>query len=373
MGWGEQTLFAGLNIVTQQIGQLTHFLNGQFDNTLTCIRFLALNHLFLRLIMNSKTLSIKDIALQTVKLEAAAIAQLANYINSDFEKAVQLIYDCKGRLVISGIGKSAVIAQKIVATFNSTGTPAIFMHAADAIHGDLGMVQQDDIVIVISKSGESPEIKLLVPLIRNFGNTLIAIVGNTESYLAKHSTLILNTTVSQEACPNNLAPTSSTTAQLVMGDALAVVLMEMRGFGSEDFAKFHPGGALGKKLYLHVSDLYVNNEQPRVGAGAGLKEIIVEISKKRLGVTAVVNEANELLGIITDGDLRRMLEKHNSFDAVKASDIMTTSPKTVSPDALAVEALDLLRGFDITQLVVVDQKKYLGIIHLHDLVREGLI
>lgn len=321
--------------------------------------------------MNST--SIQALAIRTVKLESAAIAQLENSINADFVKATELINACKGRLVISGIGKSAVIAQKIVATFNSTGTPAIFMHAADAIHGDLGMVQQEDIVIIISKSGESPEIKVLVPLIRNFGNTIIAIVGNTESYLAKQSTLILNTTVSQEACPNNLAPTSSTTAQLVMGDALAVVLMEMKGFGSEDFARFHPGGTLGKKLYLHVSDLYINNEKPQVLDQASLKEVIVEISKKRLGVTAVVNSTNELQGIITDGDLRRMLEKNNSLEGVKASDIMTAHPRMISAEALAVEALDIMRTNDITQLVVTEGKAYLGIIHLHDLVREGLL
>jgi len=321
--------------------------------------------------MNAST--IKDLALRTIQLESAAIEQLSHYVDADFVKAVELIHACKGRLVISGIGKSAVIAQKIVATFNSTGTPAIFMHAADAIHGDLGMVQQDDIVIVISKSGESPEIKVLIPLIRNFGNTLIAIVGNTESYLAKQSTLVLNTTVSQEACPNNLAPTSSTTAQLVMGDALAVVLMEIKGFGSDDFAKFHPGGTLGKKLYLHVSDLYVNNEKPQVDESATLKQVIVEISKKRLGITAVVNDNNELLGIITDGDLRRMLEKNSTLDGVKATDIMTTHPRTIAPDALAVDALDMLRSFDISQLAVVEGRKYAGIIHLHDLVREGLI
>lgn len=321
--------------------------------------------------MNST--SIQALAIRTVKLESAAIAQLENSIDADFVKATELINACKGRLVISGIGKSAVIAQKIVATFNSTGTPAIFMHAADAIHGDLGMVQQEDIVIIISKSGESPEIKVLVPLIRNFGNTLIAIVGNTESYLAKQSTLVLNTTVSQEACPNNLAPTSSTTAQLVMGDALAVVLMEMKGFGSEDFARVHPGGTLGKKLYLHVSDLYINNEKPQVMDQASLKEVIVEISRKRLGVTAVVNNKNELQGIITDGDLRRMLEKNNSLEGVKASDIMTARPHIISADALAVEALDIMRTKDITQLVVTEGIAYLGIIHLHDLVREGLL
>lgn len=317
--------------------------------------------------------SIQELALRTVKLEAGAIAQLAEYINDDFVKAAEQVFACKGRLVISGIGKSAVIAQKIVATLNSTGTPAIFMHAADAIHGDLGMVQQDDIVMVISKSGESPEIKVLVPLIRNFGNTLIAMVGNTASFLAKNSDIILNTTVSQEACPNNLAPTSSTTAQLVMGDALAVVMMELKGFGTEDFAKFHPGGALGKKLYLRVADLYIQNEKPKVSATSTLKEVIVEISKKRMGVTAVVNDENELLGIITDGDLRRMLEKNNSLEGVIATDIMTSTPKSIGPESLAVEALDRLRKNDISQLVVLEGGKYMGFVHLHDLIREGLI
>ncbi|MFM9910224.1 MAG: SIS domain-containing protein [Chitinophagaceae bacterium] len=321
--------------------------------------------------MNSS--SIQALAIRTVKLESAAIAQLENSMNADFVKAAELINTCKGRLVISGIGKSAAIAQKMVATFNSTGTPSIFMHAADAIHGDLGMVQPYDIVIIVSKSGESAEIKVLVPLIRNFGNTLIAIVGNIESYLAKQSTVILNTTVSQEACPINLAPTSSTTAQLVMGDALAVVLMEMKGFSSEDFARFHPGGTLGKKLYLHVSDLYLNNEKPQVSTHASLKEVIVEISKKRLGITAVINDDRELAGIITDGDLRRMLEKNNSLEGIKASAIMTPTPKTINADSLAVEALDVMRTYDITQLVVIEGNVYLGIIHLHDLVREGLL
>lgn len=303
------------------------------------------------------------------------MASLKPMVNDDFEKAVRVIYGSKGRLVISGIGKSAIIAQKIVATLNSTGTPAIFLHAADAIHGDLGMIQQEDVVMIISKSGESPEIKVLVPLVRNFGNTLIAMVGNIDAYLARQADIVLNTTVSQEACPNNLAPTSSTTAQLVMGDALAVVLMEMKGFGSNDFARFHPGGTLGKKLYLHVSDLYVNNECPKVLSTATLKQVIVEISKKRLGATAVVDTNDLLLGVITDGDLRRMLEKSITLqlDEVKAADIMTRNPKTISADALAVEALDLLRQYDITQLVVTAGVTYLGFIHLHDLVREGLI
>lgn len=317
--------------------------------------------------------SIKQVALRTIELEAQSIAGLASFINDDFEKAVQAIAAGKGRVVVSGIGKSAVIAQKIVATFNSTGTPSIFMHAADAIHGDLGMVQKEDVVIIISKSGESPEIKVLVPLIRNFGNVLIAIVGSTDSYLAKNSGIILNTSVEQEACPNNLAPTTSTTAQLVMGDALAVCLMELKGFESDDFAKFHPGGMLGKKLYLRVSDLYADNEKPKVLAEQSLKEVIVEMTAKRLGMTAVVDRENTLLGIITDGDLRRMLEKSVAIDTIKAGDIMTTNPKTIGPDELAVDALDVLRRNEISQLAVIEHNKYLGIIHLHDLIREGLI
>lgn len=321
------------------------------------------------------TLDIKAVATRTIIREAEAVASLKPMINDDFEKAVQTIFTCRGRVVISGIGKSAIIAQKIVATLNSTGTPSIFLHAADAIHGDLGMIQQDDVVMIISKSGESPEIKVLVPLVRNFGNPLIGMVGNTDAYLARQADMVLNTTVSQEACPNNLAPTSSTTAQLVMGDALAVVLMEMKGFGSEDFARFHPGGTLGKKLYLHVSDLYPHNECPKVLATATLKQVIVEISKKRLGATAVVDTNDQLLGVITDGDLRRMLENSITLqlDEVKAADIMTGHPKTIGPEALAVEALDLLRQYDITQLVVAAGPTYLGFIHLHDLVREGLI
>lgn len=327
----------------------------------------------LNLRLSIMSTSIKQVALRTIELEAQSIAGLASFINDDFEKAVQAIAAGKGRVVISGIGKSAVIAQKIVATFNSTGTPSIFMHAADAIHGDLGMVQKEDVVIIISKSGESPEIKVLVPLIRNFGNVLIAIVGSTDSYLAKNSGIILNTSVEQEACPNNLAPTTSTTAQLVMGDALAVCLMELKGFESDDFAKFHPGGMLGKKLYLRVSDLYADNEKPKVLAEQSLKEVIVEMTAKRLGMTAVVDGENTLLGIITDGDLRRMLEKSVAIDTIKAGDIMTANPKTIGPDDLAVDALDVLRRNEISQLAVIEHNKYLGIIHLHDLIREGLI
>lgn len=314
------------------------------------------------------------IALQTIELEARSISRMAAYIDAEFEKAVHAIASCKGRIVVSGIGKSAIIAQKLVATFNSTGTPSIFLHAADAIHGDLGMVQQDDIVMVLSKSGESPEIKILIPLIRNFGNTIISMVGNMESYLARQSSIVLNTTVDKEACPNNLAPTASTTAQLVMGDAIAVCLMDLKGFQPDDFAKFHPGGTLGKKLYLRVADLYANNEKPAVSLTATLEQVIVEMTQKRLGVTAVIDKDDVLLGIITDGDLRRMLKNNQRFDATLTADnIMTRQPKTIGPDALAVDALDLLRKHEITQLAVTEEGKYLGMIHLHDLIREGLI
>lgn len=317
--------------------------------------------------------SIKQAALRTIDLEAKSVAGLTAFINDDFEKAVKNIADSKGRLVVSGIGKSAVIAQKVVATLNSTGTPSIFMHAADAIHGDLGMILKDDIVLIISKSGESPEIKALVPLVRNFGNIIIGMVGSLQSYLAKNSTIILNTTVEQEACPNNLAPTTSTTAQLVMGDALAVCLMEVKGFQSDDFAKFHPGGLLGKKLYLKVADLISNNEKPKVLVTQSLKEVIVEMTQKRLGITAVVDVDNKLVGIITDGDLRRMLEKNTAIDSIKAGDIMTANPKTIEPEKLAVDALNLLRKNEITQLAVTANGNYEGILHLHDLIREGLI
>lgn len=317
--------------------------------------------------------SIKEIALLTIRLEAQSVSGLASYINESFENAVRAMAKCRGRIVISGVGKSGVIAQKLVATLNSTGSPSVFMHAADAIHGDLGIVMEEDIVIILSKSGNSPEIKILIPLIKNFGNTLIGMAGNMDSFLAKHADIVLNTTVEREACPNNLAPTTSTTAQMVMGDALAVALMNLKGFGSNDFARFHPGGTLGKKLYLHVEDLYTLNERPGVLPDQSLKEVIIEITKKRLGATAVVDEQNNLLGIITDGDLRRMLEKSNDIGNKSARDIMTATPKTISPDAMAVEALELMRKKEITQLVVVENGKYSGIIHLHDLIREGLL
>ncbi len=321
--------------------------------------------------MNSQF--IISVALRTIELQYQSIAGLKPFINDNFVKAIEKIEACKGRFVLSGIGKSAIVAQKIVATLNSTGTPSLFMHAADAIHGDLGMIQQDDVVMIISKSGDSPEIKVLTPLIKNFGNTLIGMVGNMQSFLAQQCDIVLDTTVEQEACPNNLAPTTSTTAQMVMGDAMAVCLMEQKGFTDGDFAKFHPGGMLGKKLYLRVSDLYVQNEKPKVLSSANIKEVIVEMTKKRLGATAVVDEQNVLSGIITDGDLRRMLENNNSFESLAAADIMNTQPKTILPDELAVNALDVLRKNDISQLIVTENNFYLGILHLHDLVREGII
>ena len=312
-------------------------------------------------------------AKHTIEVEARSIRDLAELITDDFEKAVLTISKCKGRLVVSGIGKSAIVAQKIVATLNSTGTPSLFLHAADAIHGDIGMVQKDDVVMILSKSGDSPEIKILLPLLRNFGNTIITICGNKQSYLAKCADIIIDSTVTEEACPNNLAPTNSTTAQIVLGDALAICLMELKGFGTEDFAKFHPGGTLGKKLYLHVGDLFLNNEKPSVNAMSFLKEVILEITKKRLGATVVLDDEEKILGIITDGDLRRMLEKNNSLNDVVAKDIMSPSPKKINRDELAVTALDMMRKNNISQLVVTDEDRYAGIVHLHDLVREGII
>lgn len=312
-------------------------------------------------------------AKKTIDLEARSISNLSGLLDQDFEKAINAINNCDGRLVVSGIGKSAIIAQKIVATLNSTGTPSVFLHAADAIHGDIGMVQQNDIVMIISKSGESPEIKVLVPLIKNFKNTIIAMCGNMQSYLVKCADIILNTTVSEEACPNNLAPTSSTTAQMVMGDAIAICLMEIKGFSTEDFAKFHPGGTLGKKLYLRVSDLIINNEKPAVKENSPLKDVIIEITKKRLGAAVILDDMEFVLGIITDGDLRRMLEKNLFTTDVKAKDIMTLHPKTIESSQLAVNALDIMRKKNITQLIVLENNRYAGIVHLHDLVREGII
>lgn len=313
-------------------------------------------------------------ALYTIEQEANAIANLKNFIDDSFDKAVNVIRQAGGRVVITGIGKSAIVAQKIVATLNSTGTPSLFMHAADAIHGDLGMIQEKDIVIILSKSGESDEIKVLVPLIKNSGNIIIAIAGNNVSFLARNADIFLNTTVSKEACPNNLAPTSSTTAQMVMGDALAVCLMQLNGFDSNDFAKFHPGGNLGKRLYLRVNDIYTMNENPSVKEDVLFKDVIFSISNGRLGATVVINDNNKITGIITDGDIRRLFEKTDNVKHLKASEISKANPKTILNTALAVEALDKMNSNSITQLIVVDENdSYLGFIHLHDLIREGII
>lgn len=316
---------------------------------------------------------ILETAVRTIEMEAAAVNNLISLLDEGFEKGIEALAACQGRIVISGVGKSAIIAQKIVATLNSTGSPAIFLHAADATHGDLGMVQKEDAVIIISKSGESPEIKVLVPLIKSFGTCLMAITGNTASFLAKKADFIFNTTVEQEACPNNLAPTTSTTAQLVMGDVIAICLMEKKGFNIEDFARLHPGGTLGKKLYLKVNDLYPDNEKPEVKTTDPVKAVIMEMTKTRLGVTAVTGTNGALLGIITDGDIRRMLQKSDSITHILAKDIMTFHPKTILPSAMAVEALNLMRKAEITQLVVAENDTYLGILHLHDLIKEGLM
>ena len=314
-----------------------------------------------------------NLAKDVISAQADAIKKMADLLSVDFEKAVNLIFHSKGRLVITGIGKSAIIANKIVATLNSTGTPAIFMHAADAIHGDLGTILKDDIVICISKSGNTPEIKVLIPLIKNFKNPIIAITGNKSSFLAKQSDFVLSTYVDKEACPNNLAPTTSTTAQLVMGDALAVCLLNLRGFTSKDFAKFHPGGSLGKTLYLRVKDIIDQNPKPQVALDTLMKEVIIEISQKRLGATAVIDQS-KIVGIITDGDIRRMLESNADFNQLTAKDIMSNNPKTVSENALAVDALEMLEQNSITQIIAIDDKnKYSGVVHLHDLIKEGIL
>ncbi len=318
-------------------------------------------------------MNIIELAKNTILQESESIRRLADYIDQNFEKTVKTIYQSKGRVIVTGIGKSANISQKIVATLNSTGTPAIFMHAADAIHGDLGIIQEDDVIICISKSGNTPEIKVLVPLIKSRGNTLIGMVSNADSFLGKQSDYVLKSTVDKEACPNNLAPTNSTTAQLVIGDALAVCLLEYRGFSSEDFAKFHPGGALGKKLYMRVNDLYKNNEVPKVTENENVKNVIIEISSKRLGATVVLDKSDKVLGIVTDGDIRRMLQKYDSFENLTAKDIMSKNPKTVNKDELAINAFHLMENNNITQLIVTQKDRYIGMVHLHDILREGIV
>ena len=316
--------------------------------------------------------SILKIAKDTILIESDAIANLANLLDEDFSNSVKLILNSKGRVIITGIGKSAIIANKIVATLNSTGTPSVFMHAADAIHGDLGLILKDDVVICISKSGNTPEIKVLVPLIKNGPNKMIAITGNKDSFLGKNADFVLNAYVEKEACPNNLAPTTSTTAQLVIGDALSICLLELRGFSSNDFAKYHPGGALGKKLYLRVNDLSSVNQKPSVSIDTNIKDIIIEITEKMLGVTAVL-ENNKVIGIITDGDLRRMLSKTDNFSHLTAKDIMGTKPKLINADAMAVDAMELMETHGISQLLVEDNDNYAGVVHLHDLIKEGII
>ncbi|WP_343532466.1 KpsF/GutQ family sugar-phosphate isomerase [Pedobacter sp.] len=321
--------------------------------------------------MESKK-SIIDSATSTLKLESEAILRLIDYIDDDFVETVNTILSSRGRVIVTGIGKSAIIAQKIVATFNSTGTPAIFMHAADAVHGDLGMIQKDDVVLCLSKSGNTPEIKLLAPLLKLSGNKLVAMLGNTKSDLAQQADLILNTMVEKEACPHNLAPTTSTTAQLAMGDALAVCLLQARNFQSADFAKYHPGGSLGKRLYLKAGDLAVKNEKPSISPNAPVKDIIIEISKNRLGAV-VVTEEEEILGVITDGDIRRMLEKHTNLENIKASDLMNTNPKKIDCEELALLALEIIKKNNITQILVTKEGRYFGLVHLHDLLQEGIV
>jgi arabinose-5-phosphate isomerase len=316
--------------------------------------------------------SITQLAKETVLLESQSISNLISLIDDDFYNAVELIHNSKGRVIITGIGKSAIIATKIVATMNSTGTPAVFMHAADAIHGDLGLILKDDVVICISKSGNTPEIKVLVPFIKKAGNKMIAITGNKTSFLGTEANFVLNAYVEKEACPNNLAPTTSTTAQLVLGDALAVCLLKIQNFTSNDFAKYHPGGALGKKLYLRVNDISQVNQKPQVTPNTSIKDVIIEISEKRLGVTAVV-ENGTVVGIITDGDLRRMLTKTDNFSSLSAKDIMSANPKTITSNAMAVDAKEIFEKNGISQLVVVKDNKYDGIVHIHDLIKEGIL
>ncbi len=316
--------------------------------------------------------SILSTAKRTLEIESKAIGNLIGQLDEQFAQAVQYIMESQGRVVVSGVGKSAIVASKIVATLNSTGTPAIFMHAADAIHGDLGTIQENDIVICLSKSGNTPEIKALLPLIKIGKNKLIGITGNLDSVLAKQADFVLNTYVEKEACPNNLAPTTSTSAQMAMGDALAICLLELKGFTSSDFAKYHPGGALGKKLYLRVADIVVNNQKPQVDVNSNVKEVIVEISEKMLGVTAVI-ENGKVVGVVTDGDIRRMLSKYDNINGLTAKDIMTSNPKSVDVDTLAVTALELLQEKGISQLLAFDNGAYAGVVHIHNLINEGIL
>ncbi len=323
--------------------------------------------------MNNSAEEITKMALEVIDKEASAVANLKNYVDKVFSDISLLIFNSKGRLVITGIGKSAIIANKIVATLNSTGTPSVFMHAADAIHGDLGIIQPEDIVMFISKSGNTPEIKVLVPLLKKMGNTMIAMVSNIDSYLAMNAHFILRTTVNDEACPNNLAPTSSTTTQLVMGDALAVTLLRMRGFTPGDFAKLHPGGSLGKRLYTRVSDLIDKKRRPSVSLEDNIRDAILNISANRLGATVVLNDDSSVAGIITDGDVRRMIERGFGFDTLKAIDIMSPDPKIIEASELAVMAFNIMEKNKITSVIVTEKGKYIGLVHIHDIIREGIV
>ncbi|HLV52079.1 MAG TPA: KpsF/GutQ family sugar-phosphate isomerase [Flavobacterium sp.] len=320
----------------------------------------------------NKNFNILSSAVHTLESESKAINETIKLLNEDFSKAVEAVFLTKGRLIVTGIGKSAHIGQKIVATLNSTGTPSLFMHAAEAVHGDLGMLTKEDVVLCISKSGNSPEIKVLVPLLKRDGNILIGMTGNEASFLGKNSDFILNAFVEREADPNNLAPTTSTTVQLALGDALAVALIGLRQFTANDFAKFHPGGALGKKLLLRIGDILDQNNVPRVRPQSSIQEVIFEISNKRLGVTAVIHN-NEIKGIITDGDIRRMLEKTSDLSALTAEEIMTKNPKSIDIHSKVEDALNLMESYAITQLVVTNNDGYAGIIHLHDILKEGIV
>ena len=315
---------------------------------------------------------IKQLAIHTIQTEANAVNKLADYIDDNFVDIVNLIHGINGRVIVTGIGKSANIATKIVATLNSTGTPSIFMHAADAIHGDLGIIQHDDVVICISKSGNTSEIKLLIPLIQKMGNKIIALVSDVNSYLGQHADFVLRATVAEEACPNNLAPTSSTTAQLVIGDALAICLLKQRGFSADDFARVHPGGSLGKKLYTRVSDI-MSSAKPKVENTTNVRDIIIEISSNYLGTAAVVDNFGKIAGIITDGDLRRMLQREVDTKTLTAEDIMSLNPKTIDIDELAIKAFTIMEKNKITQLLVTRNNNYAGVIHIHDILREGIV
>ena len=338
-----------------------------------CASKLSICFLITKFFMNISNRDLINIAKEVVEKEATAVAQLKGYVDEQFVDILHLIFESKGRLIVTGIGKSAIIANKIVATLNSTGTPSVFMHAADAIHGDLGIIQKDDVVLCLSKSGNTAEIKILVPLIKKMGNKVIAMVSNCDSFLAQQSDYILRSTVESEACPNDLAPTSSTTTQLVMGDALAICLLQMRGFSQQDFARFHPGGSLGKKLYTRVRDLIDRNVRPSVDEEENIQNTIINISSHRLGATVVVDKEGNLLGIITDGDVRRMLEKGFSLESLKAKDIMSKNPKSIESDELAIKAFNMMETNKITSIIVLEKEKYVGLVHIHDIIREGIV